>query len=240
MKERAKILIATSLMLPFVGPICVPEKVAATPVTAQEETKKAETIFETEEWKEIREKWSEIEEVKVENFEEAGEKLSESKKGMDSLLNILVEEGYITGVTAAGISAIYCENLQITMDSMLPIPMCYSRPAPPEWDVTGIDTKEELEKKLALVEELYDKGTVEKTILDVAKKDIEKRLSLLDRADKYWTDLNEGTCKDHPGEVDVMIHLYELNTGNIKENKDREIDLIKASEYIVILENNEI
>jgi len=114
--------------------------------------------------------------------------------------------------------------------------MCYKTVGPSEWDVTGIDNREQLNKKLALLEDSYKKGSIKKDIYDKVKADIGNRLDLLSKADTYWETIGEGKCEKHPKEVDVILHLYDRNVGKIKEGRDVSTELIKASEYIVKLE----
>jgi len=249
MKSRKDFFVATSLAITLLGGGCNTSDIKTDPVAAQnegtpagnntgEDVKILENIYETEAWKEIEKKWGEMESVSVKNFNEIPEKVDSEMKEMDKYLNELVEAGYFSHISGEAINFIYGENLRSVMEKTVPLPTCYTAMPVKEWDCTGIDRRETIEKKLQVLEEIYGKdGIDEKTYL-IAKKDIEGRLSLLAGADEYWKEKGEGTCEEHLKETDVLLHLYDVNMGKIKEGNDVGLDLIIASEYIVLLENN--
>jgi len=238
---KTQLFVVTSLMMTFLGFGCNTTQVEATPVTTQTEQGdnneiKRDELYTSEAWKQIEEKWENMGDIKVEEYGDIYDKVQEEREDLKVYLDELIDGGYFSSITADAISFIYGDNLRSSLEETVELPKCYKVALPPEWDCTGVDTREELNKKLALIEELYEKGSVEKEVLDDVKKDIEKRLDLLSKADKYWEEKGEGTCEYHPLEVDVLIYLYEQNIGDIRENEEGGIDLIKASEYIVILE----
>jgi hypothetical protein len=245
MDKTAKFITA-SLMVSFLGSGCDYAKIAPKPAVAQTGTQQTiskkdeitvDKIYETKEWKEIVIKWDEMSKVKAANFEEISKVVEREQKSMATLYESLIKGGYLSSVSAEAIKLIYGENLRSTLEKTVQLPCCYEPVAHYEWDCNGVDTREGLNKKLALLEELYKKGTVKKEILDNVKKEISDRLSLLDKADKYWQSAGEGKCEKHPEEVDVILHLYDRNVGGIKEGKDVGLDFIKASKYIVRLEH---
>ncbi|MEQ8187516.1 MAG: hypothetical protein ABRQ39_06040 [Candidatus Eremiobacterota bacterium] len=208
------------------------DRPAVAQIIARNDSVSTDKIYETEEWGKIVKKWDAMDLVKVKNFEEISNKVEEEKKNIGELYENLIKERYISEISAEAINLIYGENLRATLEGKVELPCCYEPMMIQEWDCTGVDTREELNKKLYLVEELYKKGTVKKEVLDKAKKDIEDRISLLDKADKYWQSKGKGYEK----EVDVILHLYDMNAGGIKDGKPVEKDIFKASEYIVKLE----
>ena len=238
MKNTAKLIIASSLMASFLGLGCNSSAVNVENAVASngEELSNTKEKDENSIWEEVAEKWNSMDEVKVSEFDEVYDKVIEEKEDMSEILNQLIEKGNITPITGEAINYVYGENLKSSLESTVLLPCCYEPMPYSEWDCTGIDSREGLEKKLALLEELYEKETVEKEILDTAKIGLEQRLSLLDRADEYWSDKGEGKCKDHPGEVDILLHLYDQNIGDIQGGKDVSIDLLIASEHILELE----
>ncbi len=249
MKNTGDLFIATALAITLLGAGCNTSDIKTDPAAAQneedtagnntgEDVKFLENIYETKAWKEIEKKWGEMESVSVKNFNEIPEKVDSEMEEMDKYLAELVEAGYFSEVSADAINFIYGENLQSVMEKTVPLPTCYTAMPVKEWDCTGIDKRETIEKKLQVLEEIYGKdGIDEKTYL-TAKRDIEGRLSLLSGADEYWKEKGEASCEEHLKETDVLLHLYDVNMGKIKEGNDITIDLIIASEYIVILENN--
>lgn len=236
MKNREKIFISAMVMTCICGGYTVLPALAtsgATQLVAQKE----DSLCETEEWQSVENKWNSQDKVEIESFEGIPEIVDREKQDMRDLLGGLVSKGYFSEITADAINMIYGENLRSLLEGKVILPCCYApMPPPPEWDCRGVDTREELEKKLAIVEDLYGKGTVEKETLDLAKKDIQNRISLLDEADACWQGKGEGTYENHPEEVDLLLHFYDRNAGGIKDGKDVVSDLIKAAEYIVILE----
>lgn len=241
MKEEAKIIIITSLMATFLGFGCNFQNVKASQTVAQGEEevteKGPETIYETSAWKEVENKWHNMDKVRVSDFGQVSEKVEKEKEAMGKYLDELVEDDYFSTVTGEAINYVYGENLRSSLEATVPLPCCYEPVASYEWDCTGIDTREGLKNKLALIEELYEKGTVEKEVLDKAKEGVVGRLELLEKADEYWEGKGDGSCEDHPEEVDILLHLYDINIGDIQGGKDVSPDLIIASEYIVELEN---
>jgi len=179
-----------------------------------------------------------METVSVKDFSEIPEKVKTEREDMDKYLTELVEAGYFSEISAEAINFIYGENLQSVMEKTVPLPTCYTAMPVKEWDCTGIDKRETIEKKLQVLEEIYGKDGIDEKTYTMAKEDIEGRLSLLAGADEYWKEKGEGTGEEHIKEIDVLLHLYDVNTGKIKEGSDVAIDLIIASEYIVVLENN--
>ena len=239
MKKRSEIIMAASVVITCMGVPYISLPALAAPVITQEVAQN-ESMYETESWKKVENRWDSMDKVKVENFGEISGAVSKEKEAMSKILDVLIIGAYISETEKEAINLIYGENLRGVLDGKVELPCCYAPiPPPPQWDCTGIDTREDLEKKLALVEELYNTGTVEKDVLDEAKKDIKNRLNLLDKADAYWQDKGEGTCRDHPAEVDIILHLYDRNTGGIKEGKPVKTDLIKASEHILKLEGKD-
>jgi hypothetical protein len=244
MTDKTGKFITASLMISLFGSGCEYAKIkpqaAAAQIVAKNEENTANKIYERKEWKEIVEKWDNMDRVKVKDFEEISRSIQKEQKSMSSLYDSLIKEGYLSKVSAEAINLIYGENLRRTLEGTVQLPTCYEPMMTYEWDCTGVDTREALNKKLYLVEDLYKKGTVKKDILDKAKKEIEERLTLLDKADKYWQSEGKGKSESHPKEVDVLLHLYDMNSGGIKEGKSVELELIKASEYIVELEKQEV
>jgi len=248
MKNRTQIILATSLMATFLGLGCNTSQAGTvdtqnneTPVVVADgnETGEEENILETESWQEVEEKWHGMDKVKVSSFEEVSEEVSVQKEDMNKIFKTLIDENYLSPVTADAINFVYGENLRYSLEATVDLPCCYEPIAHYEWEVTGIDTREGLENKLALIEELYEKEGAEKEALDAAKKGVEARLSLLDKADEYWKEKGEGPCEEHPKEVDVLLHFFDNNVGKIQENDEAGLDLIKASEFVVILETAE-
>lgn len=237
MAKGTHLLIAASVMMTFLGSGYNPQEVNVKPVVAENDEYKNENVYETEAWEKVAERWNSTDKVTVEDFEQIYDIVKKEKEDMGKILETLVSDGYFSGITGDAINQIYGENLTVILESKVVLPCCYApMPPPPEWDCRGIDTRDELNKKLDLVEGLYETGTVEKEVLDNAKKDILQRISLLDSADEYWQKKGEGTLEDHPYEIDLLLHLYDQNLGGIKEGADVQIDLIEASEYISELE----
>ena len=239
MKKSARVLVAASLMMTFLGFGC--NSTQAEPVDGKETApvvanNGGEVENSEEGWEEVEQKWNEMDKVKVSNFEEVSEEVKKQKEEMLDLFSPLIEKEEMSAVTAEAITAVYGENLRGSLESTVELPCCYEPMMVEEWDCSGIDTRDGLEKKLALIEELIEKGGSEKEALEASKKGIENRLDLLFAADKYWDEKGEGPCEEHPAEVDVLLHLYDINAGGIKEAKDVGPDLIKASECIVMLE----
>lgn len=237
MTDKKDKFITASLMFSLLGTGCyasLADKPAAAQIIAKNEEISADKIYQTEEWAKIAKKWDSMDLIKVKNFEEISKTVEKEKKSMSDLYESLIKEGYLSKISAEAINLIYGENLRATLEGKVELPCCYEPMMEQEWDCTGADTRDALNKKLYLVEDLYKKGTVKKDILDKAKKDIETRLSLLDKADKYWQ--TEGECGEHQKEVDVILHLYDMNAGGIKDGKSVEKDIFKASGYIVKLE----
>ena len=236
MTDKTNKLITASIMfsLMVTGSYGSPaDKPAVAQIIARNDSVSADKIYETEGWKEIVKKWDEMDLVKVKNFEDIYSTVEKEKKSMAGIYEKLIKERYLSQISAEAINLIYSENLRTTLEGKVELPCCYEPMMIQEWDCTGVDTREELNKKLYLVEELYKKGTVKKEVLDKAKKDIENRLSLLDKADKYWQSKGKG----HEKEIDVILHLYDMNAGGIKDGKPVEKDIFQASEYIVKLES---
>jgi len=94
--------------------------------------------------------------------------------------------------------------------------------------------REELEKKLALTEEIEAKGTVDKEIISKQKKTLLKKLELLNMARDYRK--AEGETAENLPENGILLHLYEENMGGIKDGNEVQEDLIKAVEYVAELE----
>ncbi len=111
--------------------------------------------------------------------------------------------------------------------------MCYAA-GPPIWETGDASSREELEKKLSLLKELYEKGNLDKENYEKAKDNIEGKLALIDKAVEYWKD--KGEERDQVREDYILVKLYDGNTGGIQEGKEVEYDLIEASKFIVILE----
>ncbi|MEQ8172796.1 MAG: hypothetical protein ABRQ38_28185 [Candidatus Eremiobacterota bacterium] len=235
MTDKTNKLITASIMfsLMVTGSYGSPaDKPAVAQIIARNESVSIDKIYETEEWGKIVKKWDEMDLVKVKNFEDISNKVEEEKKNIGELYKNLIKKGYLSEISAEALNLVYGENLRSTLEGKVELPCCYEPMMIQEWDCTGVDTREELNKKLYLVEELYKKGTVKKEVLDKAKKDIADRISLLDKADKYWQSKGKG----HEKEIDVILHLYDMNAGGIKDGKPVEKDIFKASEYIVKLE----
>jgi len=237
MTDKTDKFITASLMFSLLGTGCyasLADKPAAAQMIAQNDSISADKIYETEGWEKIVNKWDEMDMVKVKNFEDIYSVVEKEKKSMSGIYESLIKEGYLSKTSAEALNLVYGENLATTLEGKVELPMCYEPVMLQEWDCTGVDTRDELNKKLYLVEELYKKETVKKEVLDKAKKDIEDRISLLDKAGKYWQ--SEGGGKEHAEEIDVILHLYDMNAGGIKDGKPVEKDIFKASEYIVKLE----
>ncbi len=238
MTDRTDKLITASIMFSLLATGCyasLADKPAVAQIIAANEDISTDKIYETEEWGKIVKKWDKMSQVKVNNFDGIYNIVEKEKKSMSGIYENLIKEGYLSEVSAEALNLVYGENLATTLEGKVELPMCYEPVMMQEWDCTGADTRDELNKKLYLVEDLYKKDTVKKEVLDKAKKDIEDRLSLLDKADKYWN--NEEKDDVHSKKIDVILHLYDMNVGGIKDGKSVEKDIFKASEYIVKLES---
>ena len=131
-------------------------------------------------------------------------------------------------------------------------PLCYTPTAAPSYTPTpddhnmcylffrlnsgysGTTDRKELEKKLALIEELEEKGFFTEEIMGEVKKKSLQKLEFLNKTHTYLQ------AEDKEPETTMMLQLYEQNTGGIKEGKKVEEDLIKAVEYIKKLEKKRI
>ena len=236
MKKEVEILFAASLAMTVLTG-CNNSSVKTTePVSAQ--TEREENIFETESWGKVEKKWAEMEDAEVEEFSEVYEKSEEEMKEMELYLNELIDGGYFSEVTGEAMNYIYGENLRSVLEKRVPLPSCYTVVPSKEWDCTGIENRELIKKKQTILEEMYKKGAMNEETYSKAKKDIDSRLLLMEEADKYWDEKKEGPCEEHVRETDVLLHLYDVNAGKIKEGNNVSRDLIIASEYIVILESN--
>ena len=236
---KTHIILASALIPSLLVPACNREPVRASQelIETGEENSSFTVIEESEGWKELEEKWDNMKEVEVSNFGEISDKILEEKEDLQKSLDKLIDNRLITPVMAEAISYIYGENLRTILEATVELPCCYKPAYMPDWNPVGADSREQLEKKLALAEDLYKEGSMEKDIYIQVKTDIENRINLLDKADGYWKSKKEGSCENHPQEVEVILHLYDQNTGGIKEgNKSIKIDIIKAAEYIVELE----
>ncbi len=236
MTDKTDKFITASIMFSLLATGCyasLADRPAVAQIIAKNNSISADKIYEREEWEEIVKKWDEMDKVKVTNFEDIYSVVEKEKKSMSGIYESLIKEGYLSKTSAEALNLVYGENLCATLEGKVELPCCYEPMMIQEWDCTGVDTRDELNKKLYLVEDLYKKGTVKKEVLDKAKKDITDRISLLDKADKYWQSKGKGYDK----EVDVILHLYDMNAGGIKDGKPVEKDIFKASEYIVKLES---
>ena len=238
MNDTGKVIIGASIMLSLAGtgyfhPITTGNGKYINTVAV---AKTIDNIYETKAWKEIEVKWDKMNKIKVSDFQDITGVVKKEKQELEKLYEPLVKEGYLSPISADAISIVYCENLRSYLEGTVELPCCYEPVMVNQWELSGIDTRTDLKKKLELLEDCYKKETIKKDIYDKVKKDITKRLSLLDKADKYWENLGEGTCEKHPQETDVLLHLYDKNTGGIKDGKSVHLELIKASEYIVKLE----
>lgn len=239
MTDKNKFLITASVMLSLAGTGLageVADNSIKEPVNMIAEVR-ANMIYETKEWKELEEKWDSMDKVKVSDFQEISDKVKKEQEELQKTCNPLVKDGYLSSLSVKAIKLIYGENLRATLEKTVLLPTCYSPVPIYEWDLKGIDTRNELKKKLDLLEDCYKKQTIKKDVYETVKKDISNRLSLLHRADKYWEGKGEGNCEKHPKEVDLLLHFYDENTGGIKDGKDVFSDLIDASVYIIKLEN---
>lgn len=239
MNDKNKFLITASVMLSLAGTGLAGEMTNTSikePVNIIAEVS-ANMIYETKEWKELEEKWDNMSNVKVSSFQEITDKVKKEEANIQEICNPLINGGYLSSVSVKAIKLIYGENLRSTLEKTVLLPCCYSPVPYNEWDLKGIDTRSELKKKLNLLEECYKKQTIKKEVYEAVKKDISSRLILLDKSDKYWEEKGEGNCEKHPREVDLLLHFYDRNIGGIKDGKDVRTDLIKASEYIIKLEN---
>jgi hypothetical protein len=239
MSDKNKLLITTSVMLSLLGTGV--SQIPSRPVMAQTmemaaSQKSTDKIYETKNWKELQKKWDEMDKVKVSDFSGISEAVEKQQTVVASLCDGLINTGYLSEVSGQAITLVYGENLRSTLEQKVELPCCYDTVGPGPWELSGVDTREELKKKLSLLEEAYKNGSIAKEVYTDVKKDINNRLTLLDKADKYWQAKGEGKCDAHPEEVDLILHLYDQNVGGIKDGKDVSTSLIRASEYIVKLE----
>ncbi len=96
--------------------------------------------------------------------------------------------------------------------------------------------REELEKKLALTEEIEAKGTIDKEIISKQKETLLEKLELLNMARDYRQ--AGGETWGNPPETGILLHLYEENMGGIKDGNRVQEDLIKAVAYVAELEGD--
>ena len=254
---KTRLLIAVSIMIAFfTGCFSSDNGNQKDPVPIVTQEPEAKEINDPEKaCEELREDWQELKKVDFSVFyyedtkEEEADKIKELDREINSSLKGLEKSGFISSLEYDAVTFIYekrfgslverAEAVDLPASTEEEVIMCYAAGPPvptslPEWDYKFLTSKELVEKKLLLLEEIYGSGNIDGETFKKAKSDMEKRLSLLAKCDEYWKD--SGGCESHNGEVGILLELYENNTAGIKDGKEVDTELIKASEFIWGLE----
>ncbi len=242
---KTRFLVAvTVIMASITGCFSSDSGATKTPTAIVAENMDTEKVIE-----DLKEKWGRMKEISeitdpVSNKKAMAKEIKELDNDIKNYIDSLERADYFSPVFHDAVLYIYNATYRKVLawadnpgDHISSPPnentTCYLA-GPPVWEYRDLYSKEELEKQFSLLKELYEKGNLDKETYDEAKKNIEGKLALLDKAGEYWKD--KGEERDQVREDYILVKLYDSNAGGIQEGKEVEEDLIEASKFIVILE----
>jgi len=179
------------------------------------------------EWKELKEKWKNIFIAETLHIREINSVVEKEKNDHDGLLKVFIQEKLMSPETGKILTIAYGELLYHNLRSACSA-TCY-RPTP--LGSTLMSTRGSLKRKLKLIEELFEKGSLEPELLNREKEKISRCLEFLRRVEEFN---QKGKSEEMPVNSGPLLLLYDRKTFDIKEDLEINQEVLEAT--VIIME----
>lgn len=182
-------------------------------------------------WKELKNKWKDIEKPVHISIGEISPEVEAGKEDHKELLKVFVSGKVLSSGASDFLNTAYGELLYHNLRSNCKA-TCYM---PSFLGSALMSTRGSLKRKLKLIDEIIHKEEIDRDILEKEKKRLSAFLEFLKRSEDFDRESSQLSSEERKKRLKALLLLYDSKTFSVKENINIEPAVFEAVDFMVRL-----